>query len=165
MPVRGQALVAQNIVAFGGRFLNTVNKTMEEVRVVLDEKVAENISRTDHTMKDLAKLGHPYARRYGREGKPIHDPFYKVHSQSGRLLSSKRSGTKKASINGGKLEAVAYVGLDEGAAPHALPIVYGTSKMIPRPVLEGSRQEVIGKCHDIIKTRLKDMTFRFKGTE
>ena len=163
MPVTGQEVIAENILAYGGRFLATVDKTMDKVRQMMDEKITINISPNDHSLEDLARLGHPYARRHGPLGKPIHDPYYQVHEQSGAMRRSKKSGIVKASMVSGKLNAIAYAGLDETIAPHALNVVFGTSKMIPRPVLEGSRQFIIQDVKAIIQRDLKNMTFNFKG--
>lgn len=165
MPVRGQDLVAKNIIAYGGGFTRVVNQAMTEVHFLLDKKITDNISLTDHNLKDLSKLDHPYAARHGSHGKEIHNPYYQVHRQSGKLVNSKFGGTKRAEINLGRLSASAFVGLDEGKAKHAAFIVFGTSKMIPRPVLEGSRQEVLPEAMGIIKTKLKDLNFRFRGEE
>lgn len=163
MPVTGQEIIAENIIAYGGQFLATVDKTMDKVRQIMDEKITINISLTDHSLKDLARMDHPYARRHGPLGKPIHNPYYQVHEQSGEMRRSKKSGIVKASMTGGQLNAIAYAGLDEAVAPHALNVVFGTSKMIPRPVLEGSRQFVIQDAKAIIQRDLKNMTFNFKG--
>lgn len=163
MPVTGQELIAENILAYGGGFLRTVDKTMQQVRQMMDEKLTINISLTDHSLKDLAAMDHPYARRHGPKGKQIHDPYYQVHEQSGELRSSKKSGIVEASVQDGRLRAIAYVGFDETAAPHALHVVFGTSKMIPRPVLEGSRDAVAFDARLLISKNLKDMTFKFKG--
>ncbi|QGH73024.1 MAG: hypothetical protein [Siphoviridae sp. ctCJE6] len=165
MPVRGHELVARNIIRVGGGFLSTVNQTMESVRDILDSEVTKNISLEDHTLADLRRLGHPYAARHGDKGLPLHDPYWQVHKQSGRLLSSKRSGTVKASVSSGKLEALAFVGLSESVAPHALFVVFGTSKMIPRPVLAGSRLKSLDPAVKLIKKRLKDLKFNLEESK
>jgi hypothetical protein len=114
-------------------------------------------------LKDLAALDHPYALRHGPQGAGLHDPYYQVHEQSGTLRSSERSGIIKADISSGTLTATAYVGLDEAIAPHAANVIYGTSKMIPRSILEGSRQEVLQECQNIIKENLKNLIVTFRG--
>jgi hypothetical protein len=163
MPVEGAQLIAKNLSHVMEGFLNHANKTMKQVQKMLDDKVTENISLMDHSLRDLAAMGHPYAARHGSRGMEIHDPYYQVHSQGGALLSSKRSGTIQANVTGGKLEAIAYAGLDEGVAKHALHVVFGTSKMIPRPVLEGSRNEVLEDAVALIKRSLGDLRFNFGG--
>jgi hypothetical protein len=168
MAVTGQHIVAGNIIKFGGGFKKHVNKTMELVEKLMDDKISKNISLTDHSLEDLARLGHPYASRRPNAGESRvrsltgHDPYYQVHKQSGKLLNSKRSGTTKVSISkGGNLKAGAFVMLDERKAKHAAHVVYGTSKMIPRPVLEESRREILKQAMDTIKLNLKDLVFRF----
>lgn len=158
MPVAGANIVSGNIVAYGGRFLATVNKVMKEVKKDLDNEITKNISLTDHSLKDLADLGHPY--RTGGDG--LHSPNWQVHKQSGKLLSSKYSGTVDASINGRTLTASAFVGLDDSKAPHALNVVFGTSKMIPRPVLVRSRDKIADAQVKKIQSTLKDITVSFK---
>ena len=162
MPVQGTKIVANNILRFGGKFLATVNGTMKVVKGMLDKEVTRNISLQDHSLKELAKLDHPYALRHGSKGSSLHKPYWLVHKQSGKLLSSKKSGTVDAAMTAGMLTASAFVGLDEGTAPHALYVVYGTSKMIPRPVLTGSRNRVVGPAMELIKARLKYLTVTFR---
>lgn len=86
-----------------------------------------------------------------------------MHQQSGKLVQSKYSGVKPATIDGGTLQAGAFVGLDEGIAPEAAYVVYGTSKMIPRPVLQGSRDQIISQAKQIISTDLKGLVASFRG--
>jgi hypothetical protein len=159
MPVKGADIVSKNIIAFGGGFLKQVNQDMEQVRDVLDKAVDKNISLTDHSLKDLALLGHPYASRAPQR---VHSPGYQVHIQSGRLKRGKYSGTHKASILGGQLTARAYVGIAD-SVEHALFVVYGTSKMIPRDFLIGSLGEVREKIWDILSRSLKNAVVSFQG--
>lgn len=165
MPVTGQDLVIKNIQSFGGGFLKHVNRTMELTRVRLDHEVTQNMSLTDHSLADLAKLGHPYSAKWGSHGKAIHDPFWLVHTHSGKLLSSKESKTIEASIIEGKLSAAAYVKLDEQIAYYAIYLVWGTSKMIPRDFLHGSLDASKEDLFAIIKKNLKDAIVEFKGEE
>lgn len=162
MPVTGADLVARNIITYRQGFLNEVNRTMESVRVLLDDKIKENMSLNDHTQAELTKLGSPYAAKHGEKGLSIHDPYYQVHTQSGKLLTAKYSGLTPASVAFGRLTATAYVGLNRDLADYAPYVIFGTSKMIPRPVLEGSRQEVKNEATDIIRTRLKNLHFNFE---
>lgn len=164
MAVLGQETLAKNIVKFGGGFLNHVNTQMKTVAFILDREVTKNISNTDHTLQDLAKLDHPYARRHGlTKARQLHDPYWTVHKQSGTLLSSKFSGNRPASINSGNLKASAYVGLNSTTAPYANSVVYGTSKMIPRPVLIGSRDNVLPEIQQLLKKNLKDFVVSYNG--
>jgi len=164
MPVRGTKLVARNIVKYGGQFLKTVNSTMKKVSVIMDNQITKNMSLEDHTLQQLKALGHPYAAKHGPRGIPIHDPYWQVHKRTGELIRSKERGTDDASINFGQLKAGAYVRLDDKKAEHANYIIFGTSKMIPRPLLIGSLNQVKDKAFKVIKTNLKDLTMRFVTT-
>lgn len=164
MPVRGARVVAGNLRQYGGGFLKHVNKTMKAVHVVLKTEARKNLSSTKLSVEDLKRYDHPYATRHGARGKEhlIH-PYHEVHKRSGELLASEKSGTKDASITGGRLDAMAYYGLDEGRAEHAKHVIYGTSKMIPRPVLRISRDNVAKPMYELLKKNLKDFTFSFHG--
>jgi len=163
MTISGTQLVAGNITRFGGGFIKHVNTTMKLVESMLDRRVTRNISLTDHSPSDLAALDHPYASRHGSKGLQIHDPYWSVHSQSGNLLRSKKSGTEKASVTGGNLKASAFVGINDNGAPYAIYIIYGTSKMIPRDFLENSKSEVEGQAVALIGKNLKNLVTNFRG--
>lgn len=154
MPVTGADVVAKNITKYGGGFINQVNKTMAVVSGIMDEEVTKNISLTDHSLKDLAKLDHPYSLRHPQQ---LHDPNYLVHTQGGGLLESKQSGSGGASIDDGILKATAFVRLDTDQAQYAAYVVYGTSKMIPRPVLMESRDNVVPEVLEYMKSQLRNL--------
>jgi len=155
---RSAKVVAQNIVRFTKGFLREVNKDMEKVRKLLDDRVEANISLSDHSLKQLADMGHPYATRSPQH---IHDPEYQVHSQSGVMLAGKFSGTERVSIRSGKLVASAFVGI-EGVA-HAVHVIFGTSRMIPRDFLDGSLQEEAGEARKLLGRSLKNVVVNFNG--
>jgi len=161
MPVRGTEVVAKNIIRYGGNFTKHVNKVMKEVSVIMDNQITKNMSLTEPSLKGLKLLGHPYARRHGPKGIQIHDPYWQVHKRSGDLLSSKERGTTDASITFGALKAGAFVKLDDKKAEHAKYIIFGTSKMIPRPLLIGSLNQIKNKAFGVLKTNLRDLTMRF----
>ena len=154
MPIDGARFVAGNIIKFGKGFVDHVNVTMRNVQSMMDVEVTKNISLTDHSLKDLAKLGHPYSLK---SGQTLHDPNFQVHTQSGKLLSAQKSGIEEADITAGVLKTSAWVKLDQDEAPHAIFVVYGTSKMIPRPVLSGSRDNIIPDVLSYMKSNLKNL--------
>lgn len=164
MPVVGADIISKNIIKFGGGFIRHVNQTMGKVRVVLDKEITKNISLKDHKTEDLRKLGHPYASRWGTsKAAALHEPYWVVHSQTGELLGSKFSGVDPASIESGRLKSSAFVGLNENIAKHAVFVIFGTSKMIPRPVLQESRGRIIKEASEIIKSNLKNLVTSFEG--
>lgn len=162
MPVTGGQIVAKNIIAFGGGFLKAVDKEMRVIEKGLRRKVSDNISRRDFSLQELAAKDHPFAKRHGPTGKPVYDPYWMVHKRSGKLLSSMKSGIEPASTSGGTFTAAAFVRLDDSVAKHANYVVFGTSKMIPRPVLEGSRDQVAPELIRHLQSKLRDFTFSFR---
>jgi len=107
---------------------------------VLLGRVRQNISLRDHSLTDLARLDHPYARRHG--GIRIHSggtnalmhPEFRVHSQSGTMLNATRGR-----IRGGTTPSY-RVEIDSGLAPHAVYVVSGTRVMLARDVLWDTAQ-------------------------
>ncbi len=159
MPVKGADVVARNLKSFGGGFLKHVNSCMSHVSEILDKEVISNISLQDHDLRALARLDHPY--RIGGPG--LHEPEnYKVHIQSGQMISAKISGIKEADINSGVLKAGAFAGVDESRAPHALYVYWGTSKMIPRDFLTPALNKTKEPTLAYLTQNLKDFVFKFK---
>lgn len=166
MPVLGKEVIAKNIVAFGGGFKKHVKKVMSKAVDALDEDITKNMSLTDHTLRQLALLGHPYARRHGEQGKKIHDPNWLVHTHSGKLLSSKHKGVSDADITSGRLSITGYVGLDDAVANYASAIIWGTSKMIPRNFLLGTlgQKRTQDEINNILRNNLRDFVINFRGS-
>ncbi len=157
MPVKGTDLVIKNIRNFGGGFANHLNKTMEKARKMLDDEVAKNISLTCHSLEDLRKAGHPYAKSHLGWAKNVgglgHGHWWQVHTQSGEMLRSKSSGTIPARFGGGQFRATAYVAMSEDLEYNAA-VIYGTSKMIPRDFLHGSLGSIKGDIYKLIADNL-----------
>ena len=167
MPVSGAAIVSGNIKKFGGGFVKHAAKVMKKAATMLDKEVTKNMSLTDHTQADLARLGHPYARRHGPEGLGIHQPPWLVHKQKGTLKKSKFKGSSEASILSGRLVVSGWVGLDQNKAAHASAIIWGTSKMIPRDVLSGSLfdKRLQSRISGLLQRDLRDLVVTFRGAE
>lgn len=167
MPVTGADTIAKNIKSFGKGFKEHVRKTMDRAGGMLDADITENMSLGDHTLADLAAMGHPYALRHGPKGIQIHDPYWLIHTHTGRLLGSKSRGVSEVGIVGGNLKVNAWVKLDEAMAPYALGIIWGTSRMIPRDVLSGSlfNKDFQARAKDYIQRNLRDMVINFRGLE
>lgn len=98
---------------------------------ILEAKIIENASLTDHTLADLEKLGHPYAMRNPRSP---HFPEYQVHKQDGSLVNA----VTQKKINQYAID----VGVDEARAPHVRHVIFGTRKMVARDFIGGSFKEV-----------------------
>jgi len=160
MPVVGADTLAKNIVKFQKGFLAQVNIDMRKAEKIMDSKITENISLTDHSTKDLALMGHPYAARAPQN---IHEPGLQLHTQSGEMLRGKFSGTDDAAVAGGSLTARAYVGIK--GVEHANYVVYGTSKMVPRDFLGGSLNQVKDPILSALSRSLKNTVIDFQGQE
>lgn len=98
---------------------------------------------TDHSLKDLAKMDHPYARRHGSiklhsaarsssRGPIISPPEHQVHIQSRELFRALKGET---TTMGGAKGYGYRVSVDPAKAPQALYVIQGTKKMLPRDVL------------------------------
>lgn len=111
---------------------------------LLEKTIRENISKTCHSLKQLADMGHPYS--FLNPNNPHPEKPYIVHRQTGQLLSSLRSGTR---VTGRGVEA--WVGIDESVAPYARCLIEGTPRMISRDFLSESREEVRGEISEIMK--------------
>lgn len=92
---------------------------------MLFETAGTLIGLEDHSLRDLADLGHPYARRWAKD--TLH-PDYLVHIQSNTLRSSLK---KSAVVEAGGV-IMAWVHND---AYYDLWLQLGTYKMRPRPYM------------------------------
>lgn len=127
------------IVAIGNQSVSLRRASRAAVRaagLVFHDAVKRNISLTDHTLDDLRKLDHPYARRHG--GIQIHagggggwiaDGRQQVHRQSGNMLRALKGAERPG-------PTVAYdVWLDVAGAPEIQDVLLGTRRMLPRDPL------------------------------
>jgi len=89
--VRGLNVVLGNLNTTQKVFDKGRKVAIEKAGKILDKEVTKNISLTDHSLADLRRLDHPYAKRHGPKGKSLHSPYWAVHSQSGVLKSAQRS--------------------------------------------------------------------------
>jgi len=85
------------------------------------------INLSDHTLKDLADMGHPYSAAHGFQ---IHEPDELVHAQSGEYLHGIEV-TPPVGLPGAIIE-----GSLENTDPKDRWIQEGTLKMRPRPWME-----------------------------
>lgn len=102
---------------------------MAEAAQVLLTYARKVLSLTDHSLRDLRRADHPYARRHGRIKVHAATPW-KVHTHTGRLLQALRD----APYDVGDMPAH-MVYLDTSEAPHARYVVEGTRTMLPRDPL------------------------------
>lgn len=97
--------------------------------------IRKRISLRDHTLKDLARKDHPYARRHGTI--QIHRRMpWQVHTQSGRALNALQG--RPITVNGQHEYEVTF---DYGLARHMEHVILGTKVMLPRDVLWKTAQD------------------------
>jgi len=142
-----------------------LGKVLTKATLRLKRKVRSNVSLTDHTLFDMAVLGHPY----GLEGGPaeswdsakgkksrqnLHSPNYLIHKHSDafvnalyhRVVIEERMGFLGGDIMSG------IVGFDEDKCEYARYVIMGTRKMVSRDVLTESLNELRDKlAADILK--------------
>lgn len=99
--------------------------------------IRRNISRTCHSLKVLAGMGHPYSKK--NPNNPHPEKPYIVHKQEGTLLSSLKTGFKVTSTN-----FVGWVTIDESIVkpPAVRSVLFGSKRMIGRDFMTGSLNEV-----------------------
>lgn len=95
----------------------------QSATILLDEMKAL-AARTDHDLKQLAEMGHPYGWGKGREPGDPH-PDWIVHLQSGELYG----GLKKTPAEVSHLKIRAEI---HSEARHTWYVLLGTEKMRPR---------------------------------
>lgn len=101
---------------------------------VLFDRVRKNAMHTDHSLRDLAKLDHPYARRHGRIIKIHQDTPHVVHMRSGTLLRALKSKAFRGADPG-------YDVYFDGQAPWIKFVIQGTRVMLPRNLIMDTANE------------------------
>lgn len=91
--------------------------------------VRKRINLRDHSLADLARKDHPYARRHGSIRIHRRKPW-QVHRQSGRMINALQG--RPVTVGGQHGYEVTF---DYNAAPHARYVIQGTRVMLPRDVL------------------------------
>ena len=103
-------------------------KANENLRVsggIVEASVLEHAQHTDHTLEDLAMLGHPYSRRYPTDSAP--HPDTEVHIQSGLLFDNIRKEEHMT-----ETVSTVEIGVKESDVPYISDLINGTRLMRPR---------------------------------
>lgn len=108
-------------------------------------QIRKHVSRRDHTLQDLARKGHPYARRHGAiQTRALGGAFVKrpwlVHKQSGDMLKAMR-GFATHAHGGPPGYQVDFYGPNLEGQQHAENVILGTKVMLPRDPLWEAVQE------------------------
>jgi len=130
--------VRNRVIAARIRLHAEIRRFVHRATQLLFDTVREHASLTDHTLADLAKLGHPYSMRWGKDF--LH-PDYLVHQQSGRLYSSIMQDT-------GESGQLFYGWVTSQGVYYAPFVEFGTVKMRPRPFMS---QAIFEKKDEIME--------------
>lgn len=95
----------------------------------LKSQVRRRITLRDHSLKQLAAMDHPYAKRHGSIRVHRRKPW-QVHTQSGKMVNALMG--RPLSLGGTNVFDVTF---NYAAAPHARAVIMGTRVMLPRDVL------------------------------
>jgi len=127
--------VLKDIVVCEARLAAAGADAVEEVIGMVHHDIRKNASLTDHSLRDLAEMGHPYATRAPN---PPHSPPWLVHRQSGKLYNAitKKTSSLQSIIRG-------EVALNVALAPYGIFVIFGTRKMIKRDFMGETIKENI----------------------
>ena len=129
---------------FKNKVVENTTAALRESALIVFGKIRTNADLTDHTLADLAELGHPYAKRNPQQ---LHDPNYQVHIQTGALYHSIRIDQEN--------ETTYVVG------PHANPpdyldsVIFGTPLMVARDFVNESFNEVKDEINQVNEEAIK----------
>jgi hypothetical protein len=135
--IEGLQNVLANIHAIIPTETAKMNVKLAAAGVIVETAVKNQASLTDHTLKQLADMGHPYSRRYGVDSGPHADDI--VHSQSGKLLANIE---KNENLN--TIHSVVEVGVSEDKVPYIKDLITGT-KQRPRNFIGKAFRNSLGE--------------------
>lgn len=140
----------KGIAAMGGGFPRYIDDVLFRcMNLDLYPQWVKQISMNDHTLQDLASLGHPYAVRYGKDSF-VH-PDDVVHIQDGNLLGG--SKIEKSAVGNG-YDLV-------NSSPEYVFLRYGTSKMRMRDPGGAAFQEALPAIKQRFAQEVRDAVVQF----
>jgi hypothetical protein len=127
MPARLEGLnaVLQNIRNIVPKETAKMNARIAIAGGIVETSVKEQASLTDHTLKELADMGHPYSKRYPVDSAP--HPDNEVHRQSGLLYDNIE---KQENLN--QVHSTVEVGVSEDKVPYIEDLITGKGRQRPR---------------------------------
>jgi len=114
---------------------DAAGRAMGKAGEVAKGAVYANLTRTDHTLQQLRRMDHPYAKRHGTIR--VHaGETHVVHTRTGRMAAALQGEVKfRAGGAGGGARPYYLLGWWANVPPHVSWVVEGTRKMLPRDVL------------------------------
>ena len=151
--VRGFENVIANMRQLPGNVKIQLIESTNLAADVLEKAVRKEAGLTDHSLKALAALGHPYSTKKGMDSGPHADEL--VHVQSGNLTKHIKRVAEVTDAS-----AVAAAGVLESDVPYIKYLINGTTKMRPRDFLGHTWLAVRAVVVAIVKNGLTRSTSR-----
>jgi|14_taG_2_1085336.scaffolds.fasta_scaffold03440_7 hypothetical protein len=130
-----------------------IDVTLKQFQNEYYKEVRRNARLTDHSLKDLKRLGHPYAKEGGvKKGSLGHESKWQVHKQDGYLYDAIK---KKSIRQSGTSEFISSVGIDQNDVPYIDDIIYGTEKMVARPFFDKTLTDMKKRFNIIAEKNMK----------
>ncbi len=145
--VRGLENVIRNMEMVTPQLEQRLDAAAKLAADELEKTVKEFAQIEDHTLQDLADMGHPYSTRFGTDSGPHPDEI--VHRQSGKLYDNIEKVVRRS---GRRL--LIMCGVDENKVEYIKWLIDGSSIMRPRDFLGWSWLKCRGKVLGIIKSGL-----------
>lgn len=123
--VEGLNAVISNIRNIIPKETTKMNARLSAAGAVVEKSVKNHASLTDHSLADLAAMGHPYSKRYPADSGP--HPDNEVHNQSGTLLAAVE---KVEDLN--QIHSTIEVGVREENVPYIEALIAGKGRQRPR---------------------------------
>lgn len=140
------------LLKFESDVIKAARAGLKEAATTLENQIIRNATLTDHTLKDLADLGHPYSKVAPFNPHPD-KPDYLVHTQSGRLQDNIRQVKEgrdaiAVGVNPGPV-------IDDNGKQYLNDVIEGTSKMVGRNFIHESFNEVQEEIFKVIEDEIK----------
>ena len=160
----GKSDLAEKMALLKANIMEAAKKAVAETTETFYQKVYENLSAPMHgsTEKEhyraLAKFfGYPFAAKDGSIKPHGEFPEWVVH-----LVNGKMRDTLERSIGTSDIEARGRIGwIRAMAPPEVIWVTEGTSKMLPRPIL-GLTAEQINTMQLLVDNFLKYLPYEYK---
>ena len=139
------------LAKFKSDIIKAARAGLKESATLLENKIIERATLTDHTLKDLVKLGFPYSAQHPKP--PLHDPNWQIHIQSGTLQDNIRQTAEgkdaiSVGVDGEKV-------IDDEGYPYLDDVINGTPLMIPRPFVTESYNESTDQIKETMDDYIK----------
>jgi len=137
--LHGAGLVSFNLREIKkGRLKTATRLALQGMGAVALDRVRRDVLKRDHTLEDLARLDHPYARRHGAIRVHPGEPHV-VHTHSGRLAQSLDGKlVRRPGGAGGGVHYKFRIGFDSSPPSYVRHVILGTKIMLGRDVLGGA---------------------------